>query len=773
VPIKLKKHALAQAVTIACASSLALPALADELMLEEVIVTAQKRAQGLQDVPISISAISGEKIQDFNISSLGDLSGSVPNLQITKTGITNQIGMRGVYSGSNKGFEQSVAMYVDEVYYGRGQLIRLPLVDLERVEVLRGPQPTLFGKNAIAGAISLTSKKPTDEFEASISTLYEFEHDESKTVAIVSGPLSEQLAGRLVLSYREMDGWMENTTLKREEPNVQETYARGTLVWDNDENLNVSLKLETSEFDTAGRSMENHSPIGAYVPLAGVLNVDVDEDERRQDNGQESDNQVNNIVLSVEYELGEYTLTSTTASVEYSARELIDVDYTALDVFNGTNQGEDFEQFSQEFRIASPTDGPFDYVAGIYYQTSEMDVFDNLYFGSALGASALRYAVNGVSSKTFEQDADVWSAFAQFNWHITDDLSLTLGARYSDEDKDGARTLINDGSNTSGIPAGVVAPIALTPQQGFEATLSQLGIYNHSVSDNRNETTFDPLVNLQYNVNDDVMVYASYTEGSKAGGFDMRSNSLPTGFPIAGTFEFEDEQATSYEIGAKFGFDRGEINAAVFYTEYEDLQITQFDGAVGFNVQNAAESEIKGIELDGRYLLAENLLLTASIAYLDYEYKDYDVAQCAPAVAATQTPSSSNPNLCDFSGERAANTPEISGNLSLSYEHGVGDWGLMSYAVNMDYSDDYYASSTLDPNSKQSSFTKWGARIGLESVEGNWQLAVIGNNLTDERILTQSTALPLSETLTSDLGVAYYGIYERPRNVAVEFTYNF
>ena len=214
MPITLKKHALAHAVTLACVT-LALPSVADELMLEEVIVTAQKRAQGLQDVPISISAISGEKIEDFNISSLGDLSGSIPNLQITKTGITNQIGMRGVYSGSNKGFEQSVAMYVDEVYYGRGQLIRLPLVDLERVEVLRGPQPTLFGKNAIAGAISLTSKKPTDEFEASISTLHEFEHDESKTVAIVSGPLTDQLAGRLVLSYREIDRWNDNINLER------------------------------------------------------------------------------------------------------------------------------------------------------------------------------------------------------------------------------------------------------------------------------------------------------------------------------------------------------------------------------------------------------------------------------------------------------------------------------------------------------------------------------------------------------------------------------
>ncbi|BFM15691.1 TonB-dependent receptor [Maricurvus nonylphenolicus] len=762
---KPRKKVLAQAIalsaTLGTTLGTTLPAMADELTLEEVIVTAQKRAQGLQDVPISISAISGAKIEDFNISSMGDLSGSVPNLQITKTGITNQIGMRGIYSGANKGFEQSVAMYVDEVYYGRGQLIRLPLVDLERVEVLRGPQPTLFGKNAIAGAISLTSKKPTQEFEASLSTLYEFEHDERKTVAIVSGPLTDELAGRLVLSHREMDGWLENTTLKREEPNVKETYVRGTLVWEPTEELSVTLKAETSEFDTAGRSMENHSPQGIYSSVPAFANVDTKEDYKRQDNGQESDNQVDNLVLNVEYELGEYTLTSTTAHLEYNARELIDVDYTALDVFNGTNQGEDFKQFSQEIRIASPTEGNFDYIAGLYYQTSEMDVFDNLYFGQALAGGALGAAVNGVSSKTFEQDSDVWSVFAQFNWRITDQLSLTVGGRYSDEDKEGSRTLVNDGSATIG------------GQPGFDATLAFLGINAHSISDKRNENQFDPLVNLQYDINDNTMVYISYTEGSKAGGFDMRSNNLPTAATNPGTFEFEDEQATSYEIGAKFGFDRGEINAAVFYTEYEDLQVTQFDGTVGFNVQNAAEATIQGIELDGRYLLAENLLLTASLAYLNFEYKDYDVAQCAPALVATQPPSSSVAGLCDFSGERAANTPEFSGNMTLSYEHAVSDWGMLSYALNMDYSDHYYASSTLDPNSKQGSYTKWGARIALANNDNDWQLALIGNNLTDERVLTQSTPLPLSETLTADNGVAYYGIYERPRNIALEFTYNF
>ena len=758
--IRLKKRALTQAIALTCATLAASSAAAEGLMLEEVIVTAQKRAEGLQDVPISINAISGEKIDDYNITSLGDLSGSVPNLQITKTGITNQIGMRGIYSGSNKGFEQSVAMYVDEVYYGRGQLIRLPLVDLERVEVLRGPQPTLFGKNAIAGAISLTSAKPTDEFEASISTLYEFEHDESKTVAVVSGPLSDQLAGRLVMSYREMDGWMENTTLEREEPNTQETYVRGTLMWEAD-NFTATLKAETAEFDTAGRSLENHTPVGTYSLVPAFTGVDTRADYNRQDNGPESDNQVNNVVLNVEYELGDYTLTSTTANVEYTTRELIDVDYTALDVFNGTNQGEDFRQFSQEFRIASPADGNFDYIAGVYYQDSSSDVFDNLFFGTALAATPLGAATGGVSNKEFSQDSEVWSAFAQFNWRITEQLTLTAGGRYSDEEKEGSRTLVNDGTNAAG------------GQALFDLTLSALGIFSHSIADTRNEKQFDPLVNLQYDISDDVMLYLSYTEGSKAGGFDMRANNIPTAPVSPGTFEFEDEQATSYELGAKVRFDRGEINAAIFHTTYEDLQITQFDGTVGFNVQNAAEAEIKGVEIDGRFLLMEDLLLTASIAYLDYEYKDYDVAQCAPAVAVVQKPSASSPGLCDFSGERAASTPEISGNISLDYSHAVGDWATMHWGLKLDYSDEYYASSTLDPNTKQDSYTKIGARIALASNEGDWQVSLVGNNLTDERIMTQATALPLSETLTADTGVAYYGIFERPRSASLEFTYNF
>ena len=748
-----------------------------ELMLEVIQVTAQKRSQGLQDVPISISAISGEFLKNANINSLTDMSGSVPNLSITKTGITNQIGIRGISSGGNKGFEQSVAMYVDEVYYGRDQLIQLPLVDLERVEVLRGPQPTLFGKNAIAGAISLTSARPTENFEASITSLYEFEHEEFKTTAVVSGPLSDNVKGRFVASYREMDGWIENVTLDRMEPSLDQLYLRGLLEWDYDD-LNILLKAESSTFNTLGRAIENHSPVGSYSSIfSGALFVDTDEDYKSQSNGQASDNQVDSIMMKLEYAFGDYTFTSTSAYLQYATDELIDVDYTALDLFNGSTQGEDFKQLSQEFRIASPTDGDIDYIVGIYLQDNELTTYDNVLFGRTFAANpAFVPVVNGSWDRDFSQDSQVFSAFTQFNWRITDKLSLTAGARYSNEDKSAHRVLNLLGENTSGIPANALfdGSPAFGPQAGFEVIVGAIKIYAHDIEGERNESQLDPLLNIQYKLDDDTLLYASYTQGSKGGGFDIRSNSYPDNPVNPGSFEFEDEQARSYEFGGKFGFGVVELNVAAFFTNYEDLQVTQFDGTVGFNVQNAAEAKTQGLEIDGRWLIAESLVLSGALAYLDFEYNDFDIAQCAPnLVSPEQVLSSSVDGLCNLNGERAIYTPELTGSLRLQYQQDLGDWAYVTYGISMEYSDEYNAGVTLDPNTVQQKFTKWGLRVALADYDDQWQVALIANNITDERIMTLSNSLPFSTTLTGGTGVAYYGIYERPRSVALELTYNF
>jgi outer membrane receptor protein involved in Fe transport len=737
------------------AASTAAASAVSAAALEEVIVTAQKRAQGLQDVPISINAVSGDKLSNAGIEDLQDLSGSIPNLQITQTGITNQIGMRGIYSGSNKGFEQSVAMYVDDVYYGRGQLIQLPLVDIERVEVLRGPQPTLFGKNAIAGAISIVTKAPSEEFEASLSGFYEFEHSEQKVTAMISGPITDNLRGRLVANFRDIDGWMENTNLNREEPNSDHSYIRGALSWDLGDATTATLKLERAEFDNIGRSMENRNPIGTYTTI--FPDVDVTEDYKRQDGGYESINEVDNAVLKIQHEVNEFELTSVTAYLSYETKEIIDVDYIARNWLDGTNQSEDFSQFSQEFRISSPASETFEYIAGIYYQDNELDATDEVFFGPDLPVAPI---VGGSWDRVYNQESKVWSVFAQGDWHISESLNLTVGVRYSDEDKDGARRLALIGDQT------------IAGQAVFEAVLNAgFKVFAHDLSGSRGEQQFNPLVNLQWDITDDAMMYISYTQGSKAGGFDIRSNSFPGNAAAEGAFEFEDEQATSYELGAKFRWENADLNISAYRTEYEDLQITVFDGVLGFNVQNAAEATVQGIEMDGRIQLTENLLLSGSLAYLDFEYDDYKVAQC-PHILSTPNQRPGEQGLCDQSGETASHAPELSANISLDYSVETSI-GLLSLGLNGNFSDDYYAHSSLDEGTVQDAYTKWGARVALASLEDTWELALIGDNITDERIIAQSTVLPLSSTLSGGTGIAYYGIYERPRNIAVQFTYNF
>ena len=193
-----------------------------------------------------------------------DLSASVPNFNIQENQIDSTLMIRGVTTGNNKGFEQSVGLYFDGISYGRSQLIRTPLVDLERVEVLRGPQPTLFGKNAIAGAVNVVSAKPTDEFEGKLSASYEIEQEETQILGVVSGPLSENLNGRLTASYRDMDGWIENTRLQRNEPAREEFYLRGQLAYDDGGPLDVHFKAEYASFDSFGYAMEALNPQDGY-----------------------------------------------------------------------------------------------------------------------------------------------------------------------------------------------------------------------------------------------------------------------------------------------------------------------------------------------------------------------------------------------------------------------------------------------------------------------------------------------------------------------------
>jgi iron complex outermembrane recepter protein len=818
------KHALSLAIGSAIAHTA--PVFAQDsaaFTLEEVIVTAQKREQSLQDVPLSVNAVSGEKMAEAGITNLEGMTGLVPNLTFNQTGIGTNVAIRGISSGINQGFEQSVGQYVDGIYYGRAQLTRAPMFDMERVEVLRGPQSILFGKNSIAGAISMTTAKPTDEFELNIGALYEPEHDEQQIDLVVSGPITDNLSGRLAIMDRTMDGYFDNEFLDEDEQDNDEQFIRGTLVWDASDDLAVTLKVEDGSFDTKGRNIGTTAettvgPLsyeGLLTSLTGInanrsaltggavnsitsagtsysLNAN-GEDFERTSNGDSSENDMENVTITAEYAIGDYTLTSITGYNAYEYTENCDCDFISASLIELTSE-EEFEQYSQEFRITSPGGETVDWIAGVFYQENELEFNDSLLIptdsllptGVAVqsglitapggaGDLATNTAIfnstdemrGATSNRAFEQDSELWSIFAQGTWNMTEETRLTLGVRYTDEEKEASRRQYHLDAT------GAVNP-ALTGLFGA------FQVEEHSIADDRSETSFTPLVTLQHDLTDDAMVYLSWTTGYKSGGFDVRSNAHPAvgsgglaGIPaldVEGVFEFEEEEAESIEIGGKFTLADGaaEVNVALFRTEYTDLQTSQFDGTLGFNVTNAGEATTQGLELDGRWRVSEGLTLSGALAYLDFEYDKFPNSQCAFGQSSPYPSGHEYEGQCDLGGETREFTPELSGSLTADYVHSLSDALEFRSTLDLVYSDDYFTSPTLDPRTEQDSYTKVNLRLALSSSDGQWEVALVGKNLTDEEVMSFSNQLPVSNSFTGGSGTAYYAFFDRPRSVALQ-----
>lgn len=780
--------------------------------LEEIIVTAQKRVESLQDVPISVSAVSGAKMEQAGITNLEKLTAYVPNFSMNQTGISSTITVRGISSGINQSFEQSVGMYNDGIYFGKAQLSRLPLFDMERVEVLRGPQPILFGKNSIAGAVGLITAKPSDEFEGSAQALYEPDANEQDYRFVVTGPITDTLSGRLSVLYREMDGWMKNVAAgNRDEKQEDETVVRVGALWNATDDLSVQFKYENAQFNTTGRNIEivdditlETNPPGArsYITgltgLVGTLNnlinlgartgplitdyvIDDAKLNMKRSAGafDSSDNDVDSFMMNADYALGESTLTFLTGYVQYTADESCDCDYTSAPIIDGSVLQEDYDQFSQEIRLTSPGGETVDYIAGLFYQENSLDYNDIINIPTNSLLRILNSSFAGISTRrTFEQDTEVWAAFAQATWNINEDWRLVLGGRYTQEDKSGSRIQAHyDNSGSEVLPSD--------PRYvSFNGLFGVLRVEPNHMKGKLNEDAFTPLVTLQWDATDDIMVYATYVEGFKSAGYDNRSNADPDpavivpGTPAnaVGAWEFDKEEATSYEIGMKSSFGGvAELNLAVFYTEYDDLQTSVFDGGVGFNVANAAGAEISGVEIDGRWAISEYFTLSGSLGYLDFEFKDFDVAQCWFGQTVLEPDSVTNAALqqCDASGKRKEYTPEWKGVLTGDFHYPISDGLELRAVVDVQYSDEYLWTPQLDPRALQDSYTKVNARIALAQAEDSWEIAVVGNNLTDEETIDYGGTGVLASTATGGTGNAYYAFSSRPRYYAIQGIYRF
>ncbi|MCC7410942.1 MAG: TonB-dependent receptor [Gammaproteobacteria bacterium] len=778
-------------------------------VLEEVVVTAQKREQSLQDVPISVIAIGGDKIQTQSIGALEDLSAYVPNVTITRAATGDQLFIRGIGSGFNPGFEQSVGQFIDGIYHGRGFQSRSQFLDVERVEVLRGPQSTYFGNNTIAGALNITTRKPTEEVEGYVDAFFEPDLGERSIDFALGGPITPTLAGRVATRFSGIDGWLQNTAQNRDEPDEDNKVGRATFVWTPNDVFDATLKAETGSFNVEGRGTQftNCPPpadldpartstcetllgLNAFGILPGGFEADFDESKSESGFGaptaalasrfarQQEDTQTKNYTMTLNYDVAGHTLTSVTGLSGYDNNRSRDVDFTTLAVIHETTD-EEFDQWSQELRIASPLGGRFEYLAGFYWQQSDLDIAEQAEFLlptiviPAFGPlpPIVLPATAAAAASQHAQDEETWAVFGSITWNVMERLRATFGFRYTETDKEIDRTQI---FTAIGNPGTAICADPLSCAATVPVFVGVFGWIPHTLTDQRTDDDFTPSVNLQFDLTDNILTYFSFAQGFKAGGFDQQNRKGPLNPNDGG--RFGPEAVDAYEIGVKTTWLDGAatLNVAVFRNEYDSLQVVGFDGTVNFLVDNAASATSQGVEIDARWAINDFLRTGLSVSFLDAEYDEFATAQCtidqqaaanAAAIAAfLSRPGVNVPCTQDLSGADLQYAPAWSGNFNLEYSQPLPHGLLFVGQVDVNFTDDFFIRSDNDPNLIQDSFAKVNLRIALGGQEGDWDVALIGKNLNDELTTHSGDDAPLSPG-------SYFRFLDRPRQIGFQARY--
>ncbi len=747
--------------------------------LDLITVTAQKRPEDLATVPISVNTIFGETIEDLGMRQLEDLSLSVPSLTISQGTTNSLIHIRGIGSGQNQGYEQSVGLFVDGVYAGRDLQFRAPFLDVERVEVLKGPQGILFGKNTTAGAISIISAKPDHIFETKASAQYAPDHGEKFFEGVLSGSLFADLSARFAMRISSLDGYLDNSVLNTREPNTDEQVYRITLDWTPMDEMEVTLKHEYNRSSINGKTSQLIET-GMFGPIFSFMDpgFNDDFDETRSSGGvsdsfapEYTDTESHNTALTINYDIAGHILTAITGFSNYDYDDLYDIDNSALSTL-ALRRDEKFHQFSQEIRLSSPlaqtsswipwnTDA-LDYTVGFYYHYQDLDskstVNVDTHLLADLGLPSPRFA--GSRIDLIQQNTNNWALFGQSTWHLRENLRLAAGLRYTGEEK-----TVNKNFFIADIGTQTANP-ALDPFFALS------GAKPHHFNTARSESHLTPMVNLQWDVTEQDLLYFNFSTAAKGGGFDLRSAS-----GVLSDFEFNDERATGFEIGAKTHWfdDTVAFDIALFRTDIEDLQVTTFDGFASFVVNNAAEASTQGVEVNSRWKVAEGLIFSASAAYLDAQYDSFNNAACTVAqTVAFRANGAAGVCTQDLSGQKTRYSPEWTANLNAQYVLPLSRLGAsgflkglqLSTIVNVNFSDDYFLTANAEPILKQKAYTKVDVRIALGDSKDRWELAFLGKNLSNELTSNFGGRIAL-------LSGSFFKLTERLRTLAVQARLSF
>jgi iron complex outermembrane receptor protein len=699
--------------------------------LEEVIVTATYREQNIQDVPISITALSAQQLDAAGIFDGTTIAMNVPGMAYAEFAPGQVlISIRGITSADDgAGLDNSVALFLDGIYIGRQAGINFDMFDLERIEVLKGPQGTLFGRNAIAGAINVVTSKPSDEFGVK-AALTVGNEGILRYQGLVTGPLTENLAGKLVFNHREHDGFVRNTLLEKDVANEDYSSVRGQLQLSTDSSAwLLSADYMEDDRDAQGRAPianGNFDYVGTAIKLGagrpGTNASPIDGFSKREASGI-------SLQGDIEFDKGVFTTITGLRSTD-SAFDMESIGAPAGGGYNleegifgvdvNDSIDEEIETFSQELRWTSDTGDTFDYVAGLYYFTEDTDRVEQ--FKLDRNTVATGQVMVGNEYTRTQNETTSYAAYGQANWFVNSRWTLTAGGRYTKDERDYIATAVNCGlSEEEKAAAGFPN---FEPCGNVGSSLRIIAeVFELPASDSWSD--FSPMISAQFRANDDLMYFGTISTGYKSGGF-----AGSQGVASAATNPVDPEDVINYELGFKGDFANNtlRINASVFFMDYTDLQVVRFgpvpDSAFGtFQTTNVGSADIKGLEVDFYWMATENFSVSGYYAYLDSE------------IDGLTLNTADGPK--DFSGLPLRQSPEHSYTVVLDYKlaTGTGEYDFRAqYAFIADQFNDYPTmTETIIEEAKL-----LDASVTWTSPEGMYQLVMWGKNLTDERYITHS-----------------------------------
>ena len=761
-----------------------------------VTVTARRKEETLQDAPVAITAFSGDSLSDLAIADVTDLATQVPSMVVGRasSGSSASIFLRGIGSTSlSAGFDQSVSFNLDGLAMSRGREILFSQYDIERVEVLKGPQALFFGKNATGGLISVVTKDPTDEFEAGGKVGYGFEGEDLYAEGYVSGPLTDQLKARLAVRLRDAEGAFENTAAPtylspvgytRKSQGARggaETFSgRLTLVYEPNELFDFKLKAGTTHNKDGGATdyLERQCGDGRTTPstangvppspnadckINGKTDVSSLPKEvaqagyRWSNNGETySDLESNYIVLNSFLHLDKMEVTSITSFYDFIQKDLNNVAGEAYPA--SFSQLADYQQFSQELRFQTQWDSPINLMFGGFYSDSEFVFNTDSYIFPVPPDPFTGDFVSFRRDNGFE--GTTASLYAEATWDIAEKWELAGGARWSREERDSyQKSLAAHIAFAAAFPAGV------------------------ELQDDFSDENISPQVTLRYQPNSDVSFYGAYKEGFKTGGFNISQTLTPAASVAAG--QFDSETAKGFEFGVRSILFDGQLalNATVYDYLYEDLQVQRFDPiTVGQVVDNAGELSTTGFEFDFNWVprAVDGLIIRGAFAYNDAEYSDY-VGQCyggqTIAEGCDQISVGGAFTSQNYSGRTPPKAPESSGRIGGVYRFPIFGQFDAQVTGDVSYTSEYNWTDTLRPDAVQEAFTKFDATLTLFAPDDRWKVSLIGRNLTDELVVTSGNDIPFtggSGTGTTAGFVAdMSGIVQNPKEIFLEFSFTY